>query len=82
MLRNDYSIWTSWIGTYICYKPIYFGKLNQIPENIVEIIAVIVALMFLTDLIISFNVISNVRKATKRFDKENPKDSTDEISKK
>ena len=54
-------------------NPFIFGKLNQIPENIVEKIAVIVALMFLTDLIISFNVISNVRKATKRFDKENPR---------
>lgn len=72
------------LGLTLIYiiNPFIFGKLNQIPENIVRIIAIIVASIFLIDLIISFYVISNVRKATKKFDKENPKDSTDAISKK
>lgn len=72
------------LGLTLIYiiNPFIFGKLNQIPENIVRIIAIIVESIFLIDLIISFYVISNVRKATKKFDKENPKDSTDAISKK
>lgn len=72
------------LGLALIYiiNPFIFGKLNQVPENVINIIAIIVASIFLLDSIISFNVISNVRKATKKFDKENPKDSTDEISKK
>ncbi len=72
------------LGLVLIYiiNPFIFGQLSKVPENVLNIIAIIVAALFLLDSIISFVVISNVRKATKKFDKENPKDSTDEISKK
>lgn len=56
--------------------------LLKIPENILNIIAIVIAVIFVIDNIISFKVISNVRSATTKFDKENPKDDTEEISKK
>ena len=59
-----------------------FDNLSKVPTNVINIIAVVVAVLFTLDLIISLTVISNVRKATTKFDKENPKDSTDEISRK
>lgn len=72
------------LGLLLIYiiNPFIFNNLAKIPTNILNIIAIVVAVLFALDLIISFTVISNVRKAAKKFDKENPKDSTDEISKK
>lgn len=72
------------LGMLLIYvvNPFVFGILVKVPTNILNIIAIIVATLFIADLVISYKVISNVRKATKKFDKENPKDSTDEISKK
>lgn len=72
------------LGLVLIYiiNPFVFGNLSKIPNNIVNIIAIIVAVLFTIDLIVSFVVISNVKKVTEKFDKENPKDSTDEISKK
>lgn len=72
------------LGLLLIYvlNPFVFGIIEKIPANIVNIIAIILAILFATDVVISFKVISNVRKATKKIDNENPKDSTDEISKK
>ena len=72
------------LGLVLIYiiNPFVLNNLSKIPTNIIDIIAIIVATLFTLDLIISLTVISNVRKATKKFDKENPKDSTDEISRK
>ncbi len=72
------------LGLLLVYviNPFIFGNLSKVPENVLNIIAIIVGILFLLDLIASFVIISNVRKVTKKFDKENPKDSTDEISKK
>ena len=72
------------LGLVLIYviNPFVFDNLSKIPTNVLNIIAIIVATLFTLDLIISLTVISNVKKATKKFDKENPKDSTDEISRK
>ena len=72
------------LGLALIYviNPFIFDNLSKIPTTIINIIAIIVAILFTLDMIISLTVISNVRKATKKFDKENPKDSTDEISRK
>ena len=72
------------LGLVLIYiiNPFVLNNLFKIPTNIINIIAIIVATLLTLDLIISLTVISNVRKATRKFDKENPKDSTDEISKK
>ena len=72
------------LGLVLIYliNPFVFDNLSKIPINVVNIIAIIVAILFSLDLITSLTVISNVKKATKKFDKENPKDSTDEISRK
>lgn len=72
------------LGLLLIYviNPFVFEILEKASIDLLNIIAIIVAILFIADLVISFTVISNVRKATKKFDKENPKDSTDEISKK
>ena len=72
------------LGLVLIYviNPFIFDNLSKVPTNVINIIAVVVAVLFTLDLIISLTVISNVRKATTKFDKENPKDSTDEISRK
>ena len=72
------------LGLVLIYviNPFIFNNLSKVPTNVINIIAVVVAVLFTLDLIISLTVISNVRKATTKFDKENPKDSTDEISRK
>lgn len=72
------------LGLVLIYliNPFVFDSLSKVPTNVLNIIAIIVAILFSLDLITSLTVISNVKKATKKFDKENPKDSTDEISRK
>ena len=72
------------LGLALIYviNPFIFNNLSKVSTNVINIIAIIVAILFILDSIISLTVISNVRKATKKFDKENPKDSTDEISRK
>ena len=72
------------LGLFLIYilNPFLFGILEKIPTNVMNIIVIIVATLFLVDNIISFKVISNVRTATKKFDRENPKDNTEEITKK
>lgn len=72
------------LGVILIYivNPFIFNNLEKIPENILNIIAIAIALLFAIDNIVSFKVISNVRSTTTKFDKENPKDNTEEISKK
>lgn len=72
------------LGIILIYliNPFVFGNLIKIPENILNIIAISVLAIFAIDFIVSFKIISNVRLITRKFDKENPKDNTEEISKK
>lgn len=72
------------LGLALIYivNPFIFDNLAKVPENILNIIAIIIAVIFAIDNLVSFKVISNVRSATKKFDEENPKDNTEEISQK
>lgn len=72
------------LGVILIYfvNPFIFNNLVKMPENILNFIAIALAVLFAVDNIVSFKVISNVRSATKKFDKENPKDNTEEISQK
>lgn len=72
------------LGLILIYfiNPFIFDNLIKIPENVLNIVAIVIAVLFVTDNIISLKVISNVRSATSKFDKENPKDNTEEISQK
>ena len=79
----DYSNNKFNINGRVCLETIVaFGILGLVLIYVINIIAIIAAVLFTLDLIISLTVISNVKKATTKFDKENPKDSTDEISRK
>lgn len=70
------------LGLIIIYvvNPFIFGLLGKVPDNILNIIAIIIAVLFFVDNIISFKIISNVRVTTKKYDKEDIKDNTEEIS--
>ena len=72
------------LGLALIYivNPFIFNNLAKIPENILNIVAIVMAAIFAIDNLISFKVISNVRSTTKKFDEENPKDNTEEISQK
>ena len=72
------------LGILLIYiiNPFIFDILNKIPKDLLNYITVIVAMLFLVDNIVSLRVILNVSSTTKKFDKENPKDSTEEISQK
>jgi len=58
--------------------PLLFPVLEKIPSNILNIIAIILFIIFATDIIISFKVISNFKNVAKSI----KKDSTEEITKK
>lgn len=72
------------LGLILIYfvNPLIFDNLIKVPENILNVVAIAIAVLLVTDNIISLKVISNVRLATNKFDKENPKDNTEEISQK
>lgn len=72
------------LGVILIYivNPFIFSNLEKLPINILNVIAICIGTLFAIDNIISFKVISNVRLATTKFDEENPKDNTDEISQK
>ena len=70
------------LGVVLIYivNPFIFNNLMKINPTTLNIIAIIVASVFVIDIGISLKVVLNVRSTTKKFDKENPKDSTEEIS--
>lgn len=72
------------LGLLLIYliNPFIFDILLKVQENTLAIIAIIVAVIFAIDNIVSFRIITDVSATTKKFDKENPKDSTEEISQK
>lgn len=72
------------LGLLIMYvlNPIFFNILSAIPDAALLALTIVLLVIFITDNIISFNVISYVRSATKAVNKENIKDNTEEITKK
>lgn len=72
------------LGMILIYlvNPLIFDNLAKLSTEVVNIIAIVVAILFAIDLLVSLRVISNVRSVTDKFDKENPKDNTEEISRK
>lgn len=70
------------VGLIYIVNPFIFKILTQLPENTINIAAIIIAIIFAIDNIISFKVILNVRLTSRKLDKENPKDNTEEMSKK
>lgn len=72
------------LGLLIMYitNPFFFSLLQQIPNVWLTVLSIFFAIVFIIDNIISFNVIANVRIATKKISKENIKDNTEEITQK
>lgn len=58
-------------------NPIITDIMNSIPEVILNILLVIMIIIFVTDVIVSYNIISHFRKASKNI----RKDSTEEVTK-
>ena len=65
------------LGLFIMYvsNPFFFSIIEKIPENILNIICIVLMLIFLVDNIISFKIISNVNITSKKI-----KDNTEEIT--
>ena len=61
----------------IWINPFFLKYINMVPENIMNIIIVVICLLFAIDNIVSFKIIFNLKEMTKEF-----KDNTDEISNK
>ena len=72
------------LGVLLIYvvNPFIFDNLAKVPENILNIVAIAMAVLFVADLIVSLRVVVNFRSTTTKFDKENPQDNTEEISQK
>jgi ABC-type multidrug transport system fused ATPase/permease subunit len=63
-------------------NPFFLGVLYQIPQLILTVIFWIMLIIFLTDNIISFNIISYVRTTTKKINTDFKFDNTEEITRK
>lgn len=72
------------LGLLLIYviNPFIFNNLEKLPADVLNIIAIILGIAFAVDFFVSLKVILNVSSTTQKFDKENPKDSTEEISQK
>lgn len=57
-------------------NPFFTSILNTFPPIIITILTIIIAVIFITDFIISFNIISNIKKV----DLSGAKDTTEEIT--
>lgn len=57
-------------------NPFFMGILSLIPSVLLNILAVILFVIFVVDVIVSFNIISNIKKV----DLSDAKDTTDEIT--
>ena len=77
-LNNMFSFGAGALFVMYVSHPLLFPILEKIPSNILNIIAIILFIIFATDIIISFKVISNFKNVAKSI----KKDSTEEITKK
>ncbi len=71
------------LGCFIMYvsNPFIKSVLQRVPNNVLNIAFYICASIYLLDFIISFFVISDLRKTVKSVNKDNPYDNTEEITK-
>lgn len=72
------------LGCFIMYisNPFFINLLKKIPNNILNIIFIILISIFILDFTVSFFVISRLRKTVKEVNKDNVYDNTEEITKK
>lgn len=72
------------LGVLLIYivNPFIFNNLQKLSAETLNYIAILIGALFVVDNMISLKVILNVSSTTKKFDKENPKDSTEELSQK
>jgi len=66
-------------GTFIIYaaNPFFLKYLNMIPDFVMHVLAVAFVIIYITDMILSFNIIMNLKQMSREF-----KDNTVEISEK
>lgn len=72
------------LGCLIIYaiNPIAISLINNIPMNLREIIAIILVSVFVFDFVVSYFVISKIKKTFRQYNKDNTSDNTEEITKK
>ena len=72
------------LGCLIIYaiNPIAISLINNIPMNLREIIAIILVCVFVFDFVVSYFVISKIKKTFRQYNKDNNSDNTEEITKK
>lgn len=58
------------------FNPFFIGILTMIPNLVLLILSIIIGIIFITDIIVSFNVISKIKK----IDLSDARDTTEEIS--
>lgn len=64
------------------FNPFLLSILQGIQSNILNIISIVIAIIFVTDIVVSSKIIYNFKKTNKEVSKGKSKDSTDEISEK
>lgn len=71
------------LGCFIMYvsNPFIKSLLQKVPNNVLNIAFYICTSIYLLDFMISFFVISGLRKTVKSVNKDNPYDNTEEITK-
>lgn len=72
------------LGCFIMYvsNPFFIKVLEKVDDGILQILFIILLTSFIIDFLISFFVISRLRKTVKQVNKENVYDNTEEITKK
>lgn len=72
------------LGLIIIYflNPTLYHLLKIIPENVINIISIILALVLLVDITVSLKIISKVTSTVKNITSESKKDNTKEITEK
>lgn len=72
------------LGCFIIYisNPFFINLINKMNKNTINIIAIVLLVIFITDFVISFFIISRLRKTAKEVNEKNSGDNTEEITKK
>lgn len=72
------------LGCFVIYvsNPFFINLINKMGSKAINIVALILLAIFITDFIISYFVISRLRKTAEEVNEENSEDNTEEITKK
>lgn len=72
------------LGLIIIYilNPSFYNIISLISQNIINVLSIIFAVIFVTDVVLSFNVISKVTSTVKNITNDAKKDNTNEITEK